>query len=40
MVRNYRKKGQKGKWIENDMITAIQAVKEAQITVYEAAKHF
>lgn len=37
MVRNYRKKG---KWNENDKITAIQAVKKAQKTVYRAAKHF
>ena len=40
MVRNYIKKGQKGKWNQEDMMGAIWAVKEAQMTVYETATHF
>ena len=40
MVRNYKKKGDKGKWNEEDMIAAIEAVKVEKITVYEASKRF
>ena len=40
MVRNYKKKGEKGKWNEEDMMEAMKAVNELQMTVYGAAKHY
>ena len=40
MVRKYAKKGVKGKWKEDDMMAAVEAVKVAQMTVCGAAKHF
>ena len=39
MGRNYKKEGQIGNWNEKDMVTAIQALKIARMTVYGAAKH-
>ena len=38
MVRNYKKKGEKGKWNEEDMSASIKAVKVEKMTVYGASK--
>ena len=38
MARNYKMKGEKGKWNEEDMIAAIQAVKVERMALYKAAK--
>ena len=43
MVRNYIKKGAKGKWKEEDMIAATDEVKGAKMTVFGVfgvVKHF
>ena len=40
MVRNYKRKGEKGKWYEEDTTAAINAVKVEKMTVYKASKQF
>ena len=40
MVRTYQKKNLTRKWSEDDMKAAMEAVKNGQLSVSVAAKHF